>query len=60
MRLVEIEQKAKTLGLIDPWNYTRQELIRIIQKREGNPTCFATRQKQTCRQSACNWRPDCV
>ena len=33
------------------------ELVRSLQRREGNPDCF--RQKDPCDQSDCAWRKWC-
>ena len=60
MRLLAIEKKAKGLGVTDTWKYTKGDLIKIIQKKEGNNECFATRSRSKCGQISCCWRPDCT
>jgi hypothetical protein len=35
------------------------DLIRAIQKAEGNKACFATFCVKTCSQMNCTWRTDC-
>ena len=35
------------------------ELIRSIQKTEGNEECFDTGKSQQCGQEECLWREDC-
>jgi len=59
MRLGDIEKKAKVLGIRDTWRYSKKDLIRNIQTKEGNFGCFATA-KNGCNQMACCWRNDCI
>jgi len=60
MRLSEIENKARKIGIKNTWRFSKKELIRTIQKQEGNFDCFDTPVKQTCEQTLCCWRTDCV
>lgn len=59
MRLSEIEKKVRSFGINDTWKYSKKELIRKIQKSEGNFECFATA-KDCCDQPKCCWREDCL
>ena len=59
MRLSEIEKKARSMGVKDLWRYSKKELIKIIQRTEGNFECFGTA-KGSCSQLACCWRDDCL
>lgn len=59
MRLSEIEKKARSLGIKDTWKYSKKELVKTIQRAEGNFDCFATA-KGSCAQTSCCWRLDCV
>jgi len=59
MRLSEIEKKAKQLQIKDTWKYSKKELIRMIQKKEGNFDCFGT-SVGYCTQFTCTWRSDCI
>lgn len=59
MRLGEIEKKARGLGIKDTWKYSKKDLIKTIQRSEGNFDCFGTAQNY-CDQMACSWRSDCV
>lgn len=59
MRLLEIEKKARGLGVNDTWKYSKKELIKIIQRKEGNSDCFGTTQRN-CDQLVCCWRADCI
>jgi len=59
MRLSEIEKKAKSLGVKDTWKYSKKDLIKTIQRAEGNFDCFGTTQEY-CSQLTCCWRSECV
>lgn len=59
MRLSEIEKKARTKGVRDTWKFSKKELIKEIQRKEGNFDCFGTA-KNNCTQYVCCWREDCV
>ena len=59
MRLAEIEKKARAVGIKDTWKYSKRDLIRNIQRKEGNFDCFGTA-KGSCSQMACCWRSDCL
>ncbi|MCX7661207.1 MAG: SAP domain-containing protein [Candidatus Omnitrophica bacterium] len=59
MRLSEIEKKARSLGIKDTWKYSKKELIRAIQRKEGNFDCFGTAVNY-CDQFCCLWRQDCL
>jgi hypothetical protein len=59
MRLTEIEKKAKELGIKDTWKFSKKELIKTIQRKEGNFDCFG-KARGGCAQLVCCWRPDCV
>ncbi len=58
MNMAEIKTKAKGLG-IKVGKLRKGDLIRSIQKKEGNFPCFETA-KQYCSQKACCWRDACL
>lgn len=58
MRLSQIEEKARSLGVKNTWQHSRKALIREIQRREGNAVCFSTG-RRACDQLNCCWRRDC-
>ncbi len=58
MKIQDIQKIAKKEG-INPGKMNRTDLIRTIQKAEGNNPCFATGSVQTCGQMNCLWRTDC-
>ncbi len=45
---------------IDPRGLTKTELIRGIQRKEGNFDCFASTPVANCDQPQCLWRDDCL
>ncbi len=59
MRLSEVEKKAKGLGIKDTWRLSKKDLIKTIQRTEGNIACFGT-SRNYCDQLVCCWRSDCV
>lgn len=58
MRVTEVRVIAKTLG-IKSGNLPKAELIKAIQKTEGNFDCFASASAGECDQTGCCWRSDC-
>lgn len=59
MKMQEIRQKAKELGLKDTFGLTKADLIKKIQRAEGNFDCFGTA-KDYCDQFQCCFREDCL
>lgn len=59
MKLSEIEKKANSLKIKDVWKYPKKDLIKTIQRTEGNFDCFGTA-RGSCNQMACCWRSDCL
>ncbi|MFA5062470.1 MAG: SAP domain-containing protein [Candidatus Omnitrophota bacterium] len=58
MRLSEVEKRAKSLGIKDTWRLSKKDLIKTIQRAEGNNACFGT--TRICEQLICCWRSDCI
>jgi hypothetical protein len=58
MTLQEIKAVAKTNGLM-VHNMKKENIIRRIQRLEGNTSCFATDKAKECGQENCLWRRDC-
>ena len=58
MKMQEIRQMAKKLG-INSFGKTKVELVREIQRREGNFACYGTAE-DTCDQLTCLFRPSCL
>ncbi len=59
MKMQEVRAKAKALGLKNTFGLSKAELIRRIQKAEGNFDCFGTA-KDYCDQFECCFREDCI
>ncbi len=59
MKLEQVKVVAKVLG-IDPGSMRKSELIRAIQRLEGNNACFKIADPKACGQSGCLWREDCL
>jgi len=59
MKMDEIRIIAKGRGVASG-KLTKAELIRAIQRAEGNPCCFATAERERCGQLQCLWRQDCA
>lgn len=58
MKLEEVRSIAKSRG-IPLGKAKKAELIRMIQRDEGNLECFATVRNAECNQVECCWRADC-
>jgi len=59
MNMQEIREIAQTHGL-KAGKLSKVELVRTIQREEGNYDCFATPTVETCGQDGCLWRGDCL
>ena len=59
MKLQEIKEIAKRNG-IKAGKMNKTELIRTVQRVEGNNDCFATPYVSDCNQINCLWREDCM
>ena len=58
MTVKELQKTAKGLG-IKTAGLRKTELVREIQKKEGNFDCFATA-TEYCDQVDCLYRDDCL
>ncbi|MFH0932734.1 MAG: SAP domain-containing protein [Nitrospirota bacterium] len=59
MKLQEIKTIARAKG-IKTVNMKKPELIRAIQRSEGNFDCYGSAISGFCNQSTCLWRKDCL
>lgn len=59
MKIQQIRKIAKERG-IKTANLKRPELIRMIQKSEGNFDCYGSATSGFCDQVECLWRKDCL
>ena len=58
MRWNDIRKQARSLG-IKTRNLTKAEVIRALQRAEGNFDCFG-RSEGYCDRGDCAWRDDCL
>lgn len=58
-KLQEVRTLARNRG-IDTRNATLKELIRAIQRAEGNKDCYLSAHVLVCEQTGCRWREDCA
>lgn len=58
MNMAIVTLKARKVG-VKSRGVKKADLIRAIQKQEGNYPCFATAQGY-CDRTECCWRRDCV
>jgi hypothetical protein len=58
MDIKEIRRIASRM-VIDPKGLGKAELIRAIQRAEGNPECFGSAVSEDCDEEGCLWREDC-
>ena len=58
MLMKKIKEIAIDSG-VKPGKMKKGELIRAIQRAEGNADCFATARVNDCNQINCLWREDC-
>ncbi len=56
--ILDIRKIAKKKG-INAEKMNQTDLIRALQKTEGNNPCFATASVQTCGQMNCMWHTEC-
>ncbi len=59
MTVTEIRTIAKKMGLKNYGRLKKADLIRAIQRAEGNFDCFET-DPFNCGQWQCLWRDDCI
>jgi transcription termination factor Rho len=59
MTIPEIKKMAKKMGIKAGPKMKKAELIRQIQRAEGNFDCFGTA-VDFCDQYDCLWRQDCL
>ncbi|MDH5435639.1 MAG: SAP domain-containing protein [Gammaproteobacteria bacterium] len=58
MNIQEIRKIAKNHG-IKTSRASKLNIVREIQRQEGNFDCFATAVDGECNQVKCKWRDDC-
>lgn len=58
MKIAEVRAMAGKIG-VDTGKMKKPDIIRAIQKKEGNMPCFGTGIID-CAEINCLWRKDCV
>ncbi len=58
MKMQEIKEIAKQRG-VKAGNLKKADLIKAIQRMEGNADCYAEGKAAACGQDQCLWRDDC-
>jgi len=59
MTLKDIKEMARNFD-IKAGKMKKDEIVRAIQKAEGNFDCFGTALSGSCSQEDCLWREDCL
>lgn len=59
MHIQTIRSIAKEKG-VKAGRLTKAEMIRTIQRQEGNFDCFGSAINGYCDQQECSWREDCL
>lgn len=58
MKMTEIRAIARQRG-ISSRTMNKTDLVRTLQRQEGNAECFNTGQVASCGQNQCLWYDDC-
>lgn len=58
MNMKEIREMARQLG-VRSIRMRKADLIRAIQRAEGNFDCYGTATEEECDQEECLWREEC-
>jgi len=59
MTLKEVKEMARNYE-IKAGKMKKDEIVRAIQRAEGNFDCFGTAASGDCSQEDCLWRKDCL
>ncbi|MFZ6017292.1 MAG: SAP domain-containing protein [Nitrospirota bacterium] len=59
MNIKQVKEIARQKG-VKVGNMKKEEIIRTIQRAEGNFDCFGTAAGGICDQADCLWRNDCL
>lgn len=60
MTLKQTKEIAKKKGVKIVVNMKKDNIIRAIQRAEGNFDCFGTATEGVCDQLNCVWKDDCL
>jgi len=59
MKFNDVRKIAKGMNL-NTYRMKKQDVIRAIQRLEGNPECYGTPTVASCNEAGCLWRSDCL
>ncbi len=59
MHIEQVRKIARHMA-VKPLNGSKENLIRAIQRAEGNFPCYGTASTGFCDQVGCLWRRDCL
>ena len=59
MEMKEVRSIARKRGVV-PGRMGKEDLIRAVQRAEGNFDCYGTATEEVCDQEDCLWREDCL
>lgn len=59
MNVQEVKEIARKRG-VKAGTMKKADLIRAIQREEGNEACYETGRAADCGQQECLWRGDCT
>jgi hypothetical protein len=59
MNMSEVRELARTAG-VAAGKMRKAELIRVVQRTEGNQDCFGAEWRYDCSRLGCCWRADCL
>jgi hypothetical protein len=60
MKVTEIRERGQAMGMTALAGLRKGEMIRSIQRAEGNQDCFGAAWRFDCPQLGCAWRADCL
>ncbi|MCK4535586.1 MAG: Rho termination factor N-terminal domain-containing protein [Desulfuromonadales bacterium] len=60
MKIPEIRERGRAMGITGLATMRKGEMIRAIQLAEGNRDCFGNLWRFDCLQFDCYWREDCL
>ncbi len=60
MTFQEIKKIAEAKKVILDKSMVKNDIIRAIQRHEGNDDCYASGRANECGQMNCLWRQDCL
>jgi len=60
MNISEVRERAKQAGVETTARMKKADIIRTIQRMEGNNDCYGSENRMQCQEMECCWRKDCL